>query len=318
MKLGSLASLGGIAAITVLGASYLTFDVVRADPFAEYTHASMVLKDSGGLAVGSPILLTGIPVGKVTSVDSTMSGVEVGFRVNNTDRLPTNSTITIEQLSGLGEPYVQFKPIADNGPYLKDGQRLDTSEVLSPRSIPEVARLFSNTLNQLDPVVVGSLVSNLGQSLDGTAPVIPGLTRAGDLLASTIMSREPRIAELLRSFQFTAGDMQWTGPGAEAGAPALVRFGESLNALVESVGRLTSTGRNPEEYLEPNGTVPFLQKLTEWLNKVGPDLKETLPVLQPLLEAVNSVAPKIDISALISQALASTDDDAVKVRVTVK
>lgn len=71
MKIGPLASLGGIAAITVLGASYLTFGVVQVDPFADYTEASMVLKNSGGLGVGSPILLTGIEVGRVTSVDRT-------------------------------------------------------------------------------------------------------------------------------------------------------------------------------------------------------------------------------------------------------
>lgn len=71
MRWGALTSLGGIVAITVLGASYLTFGVVRADPFADYNRTTMVLTDSGGLGVGSPVLLTGLEVGRVTAVRHT-------------------------------------------------------------------------------------------------------------------------------------------------------------------------------------------------------------------------------------------------------
>lgn len=315
MKLGPLASLGGIAAITLLGATYLTFGVVRADPFAEYTNASMVLRDSGGLGVGSPILLTGIEIGKVTSVQGGPAGVEVGFRVDGDQRVPTDSVITIEHLSALGEPYVQFVPKADSGPYLHDGQRLDTATVRSPMSIPEVARLVTKTMNQLDPAVVGSLVDTLGVSLAGTDSVMPGLGRSGDLLASTIMTRAPKIAELLNSFQLAAGDIEWAGPATAAAAPAFVQFSKSLDDLVEAVGRLVTDANSPEIYLEGTGLVPFLAKVTEWLEQVGPDLKSLLPGLQPLTQAVTDTAPRIDLSALISQALQETGDDAVKVRV---
>ncbi|QIS09482.1 MlaD family protein [Nocardia arthritidis] len=318
MKVGSLASLGGIAAITVLGAGYLTFGVVRADPFAEYTNASMVLRDSGGLGAGSPILLTGIPVGKVTAVDNTASGVEVRFRVKREQRLPTDSTITIEQLSALGEPYVQFVPKGDGGPYLQDGQRLDTKSVTAPLSIPEVARLVTKTMNQLDPKVVGSLVDTMGRAISGTEATMPQLARSGDLLASTIMSRAPKIAELFNSFQQAAGDIDWAGPATSDAAPNLVQFEKSLAALVEAVGRLVNTPGNPDVYLQGNGLAPFLAKVTEWLNKVGPDIKEMLPGLRPLTDAITATGPQLDISALISQALQQTGDDAVKVRITVK
>ncbi|RJO79379.1 MCE family protein [Nocardia panacis] len=318
MKLGSLASLGGIAAITALGASYLTFGVVRADPFAEYTNASMVLKDSGGLGVGSPILLTGIPVGKVTAVDNSAAGVEVRFRVDGAQHLPTDSTITIEHLSALGEPYVQFVPKTQGGPYLRDGQRLDTRSVTAPLSIPQAARLVTRTMNQLDPKVVGSLLNTASGALSGTQSTIPGLARSGDLLAATIMSRSPRIAELLNSFQYAAGDIAWAGPATSAAAPNLVRFGASLEELVEAVGRLVNQPNTPQMYLEGNGLVPFLQQVNERLDKVGPEVRSMLPGLRPLTDSLTATGPEIDISALIAQALAQTGEDAVKVRVTVK
>ncbi|MFC9897402.1 MlaD family protein [Nocardia sp. NPDC127579] len=318
IKPGSLASLTGIAAILVLGAAYLTFGVVRFDPFAEYTSASMLLRNSGGLGVGSPILLTGIPVGKVTSVDSTPAGVEVGFRVDAEHRLPTDSVVTVEHLSALGEPYVQFVPKGAGGPYLRDGQRLDTAEVRTPLSIAEVARLVTKTMNQLDPTVVDSLVRTMGTALDGTQAVMPELTRSGDLLAATIMTRSPRIAELLNSFQYTASDIAWADPALSEAAPNFAEFGRVLDGLVEAVGRVVTAAGAPEMYLEGNGLVPFLEQLTRWLEEVGPELKALIPGLRPVTDAVTSSAPALDLSALISQALAGTDADAVRVRVAVK
>ncbi|ATL66073.1 MlaD family protein [Nocardia terpenica] len=318
MKLGSLASLGGIAAITVLGASYLTFGVVRVDPLADYTRATMVLTNSGGLGVGSPVLLTGIEVGRVTSVSNAADGVEVGFRVDADRHVPTDSTVTIESLSALGEPYVEFRPKSGSGPYLRDGQRLETTNVRMPLSIPEVARLVTKTMNQLDPAVMSSLADTAGRAFVGTDGSIPNLARSGDLLAAAIMSRSPRIAELLNSFQAAAADIDWAGPATGAAAPEFIRFTKALDDLVAAVGRLVDT-RSPQSYTDGSGLVPFLAKLTDTLKQLGPELRSLAPVLQPLTDATTAAAPRIDISSLITQALDDVGTDgAVRVRVNVK
>ncbi|MEV6774182.1 MlaD family protein [Nocardia sp. NPDC051030] len=318
MKWGPLASLGGIAAVTLVGASYLTFGVVRADPFAEYTHGSMVLANSGGLSVGSPILLTGMRVGKITSVDSNGGSVEVGFRIDADRKLPTDSVISIEQLSALGEPYVEFRPKTGGAPYLKDGQRLDTATVQSPLSIPEVSRLVNKVMNQLDPKVAASLASTLGTAFRDTDSAMPPLTRAGDLLAQAIMSREPKIAQLLNSFQAAASNMDGIGEATAAAAPAFVQFEQSLEALINAVGRLTDRAPGPQVYIQDNGLATFLAKLTDWVQQAGPELKTLAPALQPLADAAQSAGPQINISSLISQALAGTSDGAVRVHVNVK
>ncbi|MFI6867834.1 MlaD family protein [Nocardia sp. NPDC050406] len=318
MKWGALASLTGIGVVTVVGASYLTFGVVRADPWAEFTHASMVLPNSGSLEVGSPILLTGIEVGEVTSVQGTAAGVEVAFRLDADRKVPSDSVVTIEHLSALGEPYVEFRPTGSGGPYLTDGQRLDASKVQPPLSIPEVARLVTKVMNQLDPEVVGSLVDTVGKSFLGTDSAMPSLERAGDLLAAAIMSREPKIASLLNSFQAAASDMAGMGPATAAAAPAFVEFSHALTQLTEAVGRLVDGQPGPQDYVADDGLASFLARLSEWLQQVGPELKTLAPALQPLADAARSTGPQLDISSLIAQALAATGDDAVRVRVNVK
>ncbi|WP_019931058.1 MlaD family protein [Nocardia sp. BMG111209] len=318
MKFGTLTSLGGIAAITIVGASYLTFGVVRAGPFADYTNATMVLTNSGGLGVNSPILLTGIEVGRVSAVRAGAGGVEVGLRIDADRRVPTDSTVTIEHLSALGEPYVEFRPRTGAGPYLRDGQRLETANVRMPLSIPDVARLVAKTIDQLDPAVMTSLVGTASQALTGTDGAIPNLARSGDLLAAAIMSRSPRIADLLNSFQAAAADMDWAGPATSAAAPAFVRFTQTLDDLVAAVGRLVDA-QPPQSYTDGNGLVPFLGKLTDALHRLGPELRSLGPALQPLADAAAGAAPNLDISTLITQALDDvTPDGAVRLRVTVK
>ncbi|MET8795622.1 MlaD family protein [Nocardia sp. NPDC004568] len=318
MKIGPLASLGGIAAITVLGAGYLTFGVVRADPFADYLDASLVLDDSGGLGVGSPVLLTGIEVGRVTAVDRVADGVEIGFRVNDSHRLPVDSVVTVEHLSALGEPYVQFAPETGAGPYLRDGQRLESRDIHSPLSIPQAARMVTRTMNQLDPATMGSLVRTLRDALHGTDAALPELTRAADLLAATIMSREPRIAELLDNFETAAADSEWSGPATSAAATEFTRFAEVLDGFVEAVGRFTGAEGSPEMYLRDDGLVPLLQRLREFLDEAGPEPAALQPGLAPLTDALNASVPPLDIGSLIGQALQSTTDDSVRLRVGVK
>ncbi|MFE3546864.1 MlaD family protein [Nocardia sp. NPDC059177] len=319
MKIGALASLGGIAAITVLGASYLTFGVVRVDPFADYTAASIELANSGGLSVGSPILLTGIEIGEVTAVDTAAAGrVRVGFRFGAANKVPMSSVVTIEHLSSLGEPYVQFEPRSADGPYVSDGQRLAGENVRTPMSIPEVARLVTKTVEQLDPTVVGSLVDTLGTALAGTENVVPELARAGDLLAAAIMSRAPAIAELQNNFEYVSGDIAWAGPATSAAAPAFLRLAHVIDQFVESVGRVSAAGGDPEMYLRDGGLVPLLTELTAKLDELGPELSALLPGLRPLTESVTATAPQLDLSALVAQALHNTDADSVKVRVAIK
>ncbi|MFD3511163.1 MlaD family protein [Nocardia sp. NPDC058666] len=317
MKTGALASLSGIAAITVLGAGYLTFGVVRVDPLADFTAASIEIANSGGLSVGSPILLTGIEIGKVTEIDTSAGGrVQVGFRIGADHKVPLSSVVTIEHLSSLGEPYVQFVPRSADGPYLADGQRLSGENVRTPMSIPEVARLVTKTVEQLDPAVVGSLVDTLGTAMAGTENVVPELARAGDLLAAALMSRAPAIGELQNNFEYVSGDIAWAGPATAAAAPAFVRLSQVIDQFVESVGRATEG--DPQMYLREDGLVPFLEELTAKLNELGPELSALLPGLRPLTESVTAAGPQLDLSALIAQALHNTDADAVKVRVAIK
>ncbi|MEV5840187.1 MlaD family protein [Nocardia sp. NPDC052112] len=319
MKTATIASLGAIAAVFILGASYLTFGVARVDWFHGYTTATMTLTDSGGLTDGSPVLLSGIPVGRVMNVDNTATGVQVRLRIADTFHIPAASTARIEGLSALGEPYIEFTPTAGGGPYLRDGQVIDTQAIRMPTSIPQVARTVTKLLNQLDPAAIASLINTIAQALAGTEAIVAPLARSTDLLAATILSRTPQIRGLLTDLQTMGGDMDWTGPSMAAAGPLWGQLGTRIDGLTQVIANFVRHSQIPGQYTDGDGLVPFLNYVSAYLDKIGPDLKTLAPAIAPLATTATNAVPRIDISALISQALdATTADGSIPLRIHIK
>ncbi|MBF6175941.1 MlaD family protein [Nocardia blacklockiae] len=316
----SLLSLGAIAAVSVLGSAYLAFGVVRADPFAHHTTVTLRLPDSGSLGAGSPVLLTGIEVGEIADVDTTDAGVAVVMDIRSPYRVPADSVVTIENLSWLGEPYVEFAPRRDGGRYLENGQTVDTALVRPPLSIPELARLATRLLGQIDPAAANALVDTFSTALTGTETVVPELSRSTDLLAAALAGRSPAIGGLLADLQGIAPRMDQAGPAMSAAAPPFIDFGHRVDDIAEAIGRLFRTGDAPRMYVEDNGLVPFVDRLGRWIQEIGPDLAPLAPILKPLVDTLVAVVPRIDLSGLISSALAATGpgDGAIHLQLTVK
>lgn len=310
LRIGSVVSLGSIAAILVFGTAYLMFGLVGVDWSQDYTTASIELPDAVNLLPRSPVLLSGVKVGEVTTVNSTPTGVSVAIRVDRTYRIPVDSAISIEQLSALGEPYIDFRPRVSGSPYLTDGQRFRAEDVTVPASIPEMARAITTLLEQLDPQSIQSIVMTFSEGMAGTDEVIPQLSRASNLLAATLQSREPKLRALLENAQVPGPDVAKAGADLIAAAPQWAAFGAKSKDIVDSLQELLHARRIPEAYTTNNGLLAFLPKVKEFLNRVGPELVQLYPALEDWLDwAIGEVPGSINLSNLVDQALHSTGPD---------
>lgn len=307
----SVASLAAITLVALLGSIYLVFGVAKVDWFEHRIGATMVIPDAANLVPRSPILLSGVRVGQVTAVQNTADGVEVRFSIDPGRHIPADSTVVIETLSALGEPYVDFRSTSGKPPYLVDGQRIRTQMVRTPRSIPEVARTVTALLQQLDPQALAGLVETFSQALTGTDAVIPDLTHAANLLASTLIARVPKIRELLTNAQVPGPDIAQAGAEMADGGPQLDRFGVKVQQVVDSLQQLLNARPVPDAYTTGNGLLPFLSTVNDYINRIGPDAQRLYPVLGPLIDHAGGSLQGVDLSALIAQALDSVGGDGV-------
>lgn len=323
MKLSSVATLTSIVALFVASGTYLATHVVRVDWFQHSITASMTVPESGGLLPRSKVLLSGVEVGRVRHVEHTPDGVRVAFEIGDDFPIPTSSQVRIQSLSGLGEPYLEFRPANGDGPYLEDGSVVAADRIARPMSIPDVARSATTLLEQLDPQAMSDIVNTFTIALAGTDAVMPDIARASNLLASTLLSRTDLIRQMLLDMQAHAPELSTVGAQLTEAAQPWADFGPRVASVADAVSRIIRTGDVPADYLvdtpETVGLVPLLSEITDRINRLGPDLAAFVPILQPVGASAASTLGQLDLSALITQALGTTaPDGAIRLQITPK
>ncbi|GAA5064764.1 MlaD family protein [Nocardia callitridis] len=308
MNLRGAVSLSAIAAVLVLGVAYMAVGVLHVDPRRSFHTAEMHIANSGGLGPNSPVLLEGTQVGKTETVRKIADGVLVRIRIEDRYRIPASSIVRIEQLSALGEPYIEFSPTTDGGPYLRDGEVIATDQIRTPTTISALSTRLVALLDKIHPDAVANLVGTADTALTGTDAAMQTLRRSSDLLAATLLSRNASLRQLFSDMQAMGADMAWLGPSLTTAGPQFGEFGTRLTAIVES-GSVLSGKRPVQDYFTGDGLVPFLGNLTRFLAEIGPAVAPLAPALQPVVtQSVGNAAP-FDISALIDQALRGVDPE---------
>ncbi|MET8776887.1 MlaD family protein [Nocardia sp. NPDC004654] len=308
MNTRALVSLTAILAVLVFGVAYMTFGVLNIDPRRSYIRIDMRLDNSGGLGPNSPVLLNGVHVGRAASVRKAADGVAVELRIDDRFRIPVSSLVRIEQLSVLGEPYIGFEPEDGAGPYLTNGQVVPADQVRTPMTITALSARLVELLDQVHPEVMASLVGTFDRALAGTDAAMQTLQRSTTLLAATLLSRTGHLRQLFGDLQLLGADIDWMGPSLTAAGPLFGEFGVTLNAIVESSAGLIDS-RPSDQYFTGDGLLPFLVEVETLVQKIGPDIAPLGPMLQPVVADAVGRAPRLDISALIEQALHGVGDD---------
>ncbi|WP_232235974.1 MlaD family protein [Nocardia sp. BMG51109] len=288
------------------------------DPRRSYLVADLHLDNSGGLGVNAPVLLDGIQVGRTQQVRKQAEGVLVRLRIDKRYPIPLSSSVRVEQLSALGEPYIEFAPPDGAGPYLADGQSIPSQRVQVPVTITALSTRFVELLNQLHPQTMANLVDTFDRALSGTDAAMQTLQRSTTLLAATLLSRTDAIRQLFGDIQALGGNIDWLGPALSTGGPQFGEFGTSLSDVVQQASTLVES-RPVSDYFTGDGLTPFLDRLTDFLNEIGPSVAPLAPVLQPVVADAVERAPRLDISALIDQSLHGVDPDGtLHFRITTK
>ncbi|MBH0778014.1 MlaD family protein [Nocardia bovistercoris] len=318
MTARSLFSLASVGLVLVLGVTYMTTNVLGIDPRRHYISVELRLDNSGGLGADAPVLLKGTRVGHVDAVRRHDRKVQVGLRIDSRYRIPVSSLVRIEQLSALGEPYVEFDPADDRGPYLEDGRTVSADRTRAPATITTLSVRMVELLDGIDPDAMAQLVGTFQRALAGTDAAMATLRRSAALLAATILSRKDSVRRMLADIQSMGTDIAWLGPSLAEAGPQFGRFGEALSTVIQSASEFIEA-RPTSDYFTGDGMVPFLDELTALVEELGPEVARTVPALLPTLTEAVAHTPAIDISDLIRQALLGVSDDgALRFRIAIK
>jgi phospholipid/cholesterol/gamma-HCH transport system substrate-binding protein len=302
-----VAAVFGVFAVMVAAfLSYVAHLGVRVAPPADRTNLAMDVADVNNLVVGSNVLLRGVPVGKVERVDTSVSHATIHFFIDNKFKVPQDTLIRLENLSALGESYLELEPRKASGPVFTDGQRIPAESVVAPRSISELGASVVRTLNQLDAGRLHHVVNEADAALPDPYTVLPNLERAGKVLNNTTAGLNGRGRQALENLQSLLEHAGFVGSLIAQAAP-------DIKATGEYIPKLWNAGISENLRDDQPGDIyifgKFMQRIQQFLDDRGADLRVLTEPLMPNVQAMASALRNIDSSQILSNLLAATPPD---------
>jgi virulence factor Mce-like protein len=279
---------------------------VRIGPPDDRVNVSMQVPDINGLVPDSNVLLRGVPVGKVTGIDTSMQSATIQFYIDKQYPIPVDSDVRLENLSALGESYIGLIPRTSEGPMFHDGQQVATENVTQPASISELATSVVRVLNQMDPGRLKRLVDETDRALPPEDAVLPNLTRASTLLRNTVTSMQGRGSEMLANFQTLLQNAGFVGPLLAEITPTLLEFGPAVRALWVGPYLLVTESGAPESIHNFGRLVARLQN---FLDTRAADIKVVAQAFMPNIQGIAAALMNFDTGQFLSNMLDAVPED---------
>jgi phospholipid/cholesterol/gamma-HCH transport system substrate-binding protein len=281
---------------------------IRVSPPAARTRLSMNVADINNMAVGSNVLLRGVPVGKVTGIDTSVSNATIHFYVNGQYQVPVDSDVRLENLSALGESYIELEPRSVGGPTFRDGQRISADSVKQPASISELGASVVRVLNQLDPGQLSRVVGEADVGLPDPNSVLPNLARASLLLRNTTADFKGQGRELLDNFQVLLQNASFVGPALAGGAPPIRDLGTEVHVIWQQTSSVGLPMSSPM-YLFKTSTL--IHRIQKFLDDRGVDLRVLGEATSANVKLIANALKNLDSSQILANLLTTVPADGV-------
>lgn len=293
------------AAIIAIVLAYFASLGLRIKPPSNRTNLSMEVSDVNGLVADSNVLLRGVPIGKVTCVKTAANAASIDFYVDGQYQIPVNTEVQLQNLSALGESYIQLLPRSEGGPMLKDHQRISTNAVVQPPSISELATSVVRILDQMDPDALKRIIGESDAALPDPVAVLPKLARASTLLNNMLNGLNGQGRELLSNFQALIRNSEWINPDLAAITPKTKDFGRHSQDYFKHLPVLFS--RDQPQGL--NNLKHLVDRVQTLLDNSGGDLKVLGEAFQPKLNTIAATLMNFDSGQILDHFLQQVPAD---------
>jgi len=289
----------------VFGIAYFGSLGLRIGLPSHRTDVSMMVADVNGLVVGSNVLLRGVPVGKVSNIDSSVNGATVRFYIRDQFHVPVDSEVRLENLSALGESYIALIPRTRSGPDLHDGQRIATEAIIQPPSISELATSVVRVLNQLDPGALERVVAEADTALPDPMSALPNLSRTSRLLRNTAADMHGHGQELLDNFQTLLRNAGWLGPLLAELTTQVNNFSPHLRGTLSTLPAIVHSGapRILERFND------FIDRIQKFIDNNGGDLKVLGEAIRPHIKGIAGALLNFDTGQILANVLDGLPED---------
>ena len=249
-------------------------------PFApEGYRVHALFAETGLLVPGADVRISGVTVGKVSSVSN--RGVNSAVTLDIQQQyapIPVSTSAILRQKTLLGEAFVQLSPGVGSGPKIADGGTIPASQIAPTQQLDQVLGAFGRpTQADLQAFLTGSATALAGRSED---------------LSNGIGNFDPATADLEAIFQTLDGQRADLGSLVRDTGTVLGTLGQRSSDLVSLISAgeevfSATAARAAALSATIDALPPFLTQLRSTLTQVN----STLGVAKPSLDALLPAAP---------------------------
>jgi phospholipid/cholesterol/gamma-HCH transport system substrate-binding protein len=159
-------------------------------------HYYAELAEAGGLKQGDPVRVSGLKVGRVSSVKLGGKGVMVEFTVTNGGvSLGSTTTAAVGVATVLGDKALIVRS-AGTG-HLPDGGTIPMARTSSPYDVSEALSDLTTETGRIDVKQVATALNTVSSTLEGSTPELRAAVDGIGRLSETIGSRDASLQSLL-------------------------------------------------------------------------------------------------------------------------
>ncbi|MCV7219609.1 MlaD family protein [Mycolicibacterium elephantis] len=289
MKFSARATLAILAVMTLAGAVYMAFGVLDMNPAKGVTRLTLMLNTSGGLMPTSDVTMRGIKIGRVTDIQTTPTGLAVSMDIDRAHPVPAGSAISVQNLSAVGEQYIDFDPELIAPPYFSDGAVIPADRVAPMVTTSDVLARVNALFTALDLDQIHAVIDNMSAALADNDATLDALATTAALTAKVIQDDKAALATLFRNVSTFTTNMDEIDAGEKISETGrlLPRSVPAFLALIEEIETLSHTGLGVVGPTDPVGIL--VGKIGEYLDMLSGPLGTFAGVLQPALAPLHDI-----------------------------
>lgn len=216
--------------VSLLGVSYVGLryvglgDRLFGDKYV--VHADFA--QAGGIFTNAAVTYRGIPVGRVGAVRLHGSGVRVDLKLQGGVRIPSDLHAVTAERSAVGEQYIDLRPDADAGPYLRNGDTIPVSRTSTPLPVETLLTNLDGLVRSVGGADLSTLIDELGTAFEGNENALRQIVDATSSLLATANQDLPQTLTLIQDGRTVLNTQA-------ASADAIHQWAKSLSQLTGTV-----------------------------------------------------------------------------------
>jgi phospholipid/cholesterol/gamma-HCH transport system substrate-binding protein len=259
----------GILIVTALVVAVFSYDKI---PFVNGTSDySAYFSEAGGIKPGSDVRVSGLGVGRVSSIHLDGTKVLVDFTVRDGVELGDRTEAAIKTETVLGTKFLELTPRGDGalaGP-------IPLERTKSPYDLPDALGDLTTTISALDTTQLSSALNTLADTFKDTPPdlkiALEGVARFSD----TLNTRDAQLRNLLGN--------------ANKVTAVLAKRGDQIASLVANANALLTALLSQRDSVDA-----LMNNLTAVSHQISAVVSDNRTQLKPALDKVNGVLGILD------------------------